>query len=204
MGGYWYEIIGGLLIVLSSLVGEEMRHKWKITFYVFFAVVALAYSGIGIYMRRDARAEEQQQKNELIGVRKDMSNLISASKGLLPSLESLNSDVAMIRKDLEAGKGNRNPGEVASLETRADAAGKRVGNASKAVFGAMVPLIARQLRSWKEGWDTPEGKGLILNAQYLYDGLMQGVLQPIRNLPCCSQASTGPGPTGTQNEPRRH
>jgi hypothetical protein len=38
MGGYGYEIIGGLLIVLSSLVGEEMKPKWKVAFYLFFGV----------------------------------------------------------------------------------------------------------------------------------------------------------------------
>jgi len=31
-GGYAYELIGGLLIVLSSLVGEEMARKWKVRF----------------------------------------------------------------------------------------------------------------------------------------------------------------------------
>jgi len=59
VGNNWYEILGGVLIVLSSLVGEQMKRMWKVGFYAFFLVVALVYTGIGIHMRRQADSKER-------------------------------------------------------------------------------------------------------------------------------------------------
>jgi hypothetical protein len=179
MGGYGYEIFGGVLIVLSSLVGEEMKHKWKVVFYLFFGAVAIAYSGIGIYLRRDANiremTERQESKNELKGVRQDLSNLLTAFSGLGPSVASLNSDVAVMRKDLEMAKGKPDPHAIAELEARANVAQQRVDNASKAYLVALVPTTVRQLRSWHGSWSSPEGKELIASADSLRQGLLQGL-----------------------------
>ena len=181
MGGYGYEIIGGLLIVLSSLVGEQMKPKWKVGFYVLFAAVAIAYSGIGIYLRREANIREgierEERKDELKGVRQDLSNMLTAFSGLGPSVASLNSDVAIMRRDLETAKERHDPHAIAALEAKANAAQQRVDAASKAFLVAMVPGTVRQLRSWNGSWSSPQGKELILNVFYLRGGLLQGLQQ---------------------------
>ena len=45
---YWFEILGGVLIVLSSVVGERMHRRMKRTAYLIFICVAVAYSALGI------------------------------------------------------------------------------------------------------------------------------------------------------------
>lgn len=181
MGGYGYEIIGGLLIVLSSLVGEQMKPKWKVGFYLLFAAVAIAYSGIGIYLRREANVREeterQERKDELKGVRQDLSNMLAAFGGLGPSIASLNSDVAIMRRELETAKQTHDPRAIAAFEAKTNAAQQRVDNASKAFLVAMVPGTIRQLRSWNGSWSSPEGRALIENADYLRRGLLQGLQQ---------------------------
>lgn len=179
MGGYGYEIIGGLLIVLSSLVGEQMKPKWKVGFYLLFAAVAIAYSGIGIHLRREANIREetqrQEHKNELKGVRQDLSNMLSAFSGLGPSVASLNADVAIMRRDLETAKQKHDPRAIAELEARTSVAQQRVDNASKVLLIAMVPGTIRQLRSWNGSWSSTEGRALIDNADYLRRALLQGL-----------------------------
>jgi len=178
MGAYGYEIIGGILIVLSSLVGEQMKPKWKIGFYTVFAVIAIAYSGIGIYLRREANAwqktERQERKAELEGVRHDMSNLLAAFSQLGPAVTILHADVATVQKDLQMAKEKHDPRAIAELEAKANAAQNRVDNVSKALLGAMVPGTVRQLRSWNGDWSSPGGRGLIANVDYLRGALLQG------------------------------
>lgn len=179
MGGYGYEIIGGLLIVLSSLVGEEMKREWKVSFYLLFAIVAVAYSGIGIYLRREANirdtTERQESKNQLRGVRQDLSNMLAAFSGLGPSIASVSSDVQIMRRDVEMAKEKHDPHAIAELEARANAAQQRVDNASKAYLVAMVPTTVRRLRSWQGSWRSPEGEELIANADYLRRGMLAGL-----------------------------
>lgn len=179
MGGYGYEIIGGLLIVLSSLVGEQMKPKWKVGFYLLFAVVAIAYSGIGIYLRRETNIREnierQERKAELKAVRQDMSNMLEVSRALGPTIASLNADVAVMRRDIESAKERHDPRAIAELEVKAKAAQQRVDNASKSALVALVPATLIQLRSWKGSWSSPDGKAIILNVNYLCRGLSEGL-----------------------------
>jgi hypothetical protein len=65
MGEYLYEIIGGLLIVLSSLVGEQMKPEWKYRSYVAFAIIAVTFSLIGVHVRREAAAKDLERKEEI-------------------------------------------------------------------------------------------------------------------------------------------
>jgi hypothetical protein len=207
MGGYGYEIIGGLLIVLSSLVGEQMKPKWKVGFYLLFAAVAIAYSGIGIYLRREANvkenAERQERKDELRDVMQDMSHMLTAFSVLGPSVASLNADVAIMRRDIETAKEEHNPRAIAELEAKAKAAQQRVANASKAALVAMVPSTLRQLRSWKGDWNTPEGKTLIMNTRYLCDGLLSGLQQTPNDLAAYSLFVNKNGAGLTNWDPER-
>jgi hypothetical protein len=80
-----------------------------------------------------------------------------------------------MRTDLEMAKGNHNLHAIADLEAKANVAPQRVDNASKAFLVALVPATVRQLRSWHGSWSSPEGKELIANANYLRQGLLQGL-----------------------------
>jgi hypothetical protein len=54
----FYQILGGILIFVSSLVGEEMSLAKKRRYYAIFGVLAVLYSGIGILLDRHASSEQ--------------------------------------------------------------------------------------------------------------------------------------------------
>jgi hypothetical protein len=57
-GRYTYEIIGGVLIFFSSLVGEQMPPSWKKRSYLIFGFFALVYIGVGTVLDRNAANEQ--------------------------------------------------------------------------------------------------------------------------------------------------
>jgi hypothetical protein len=58
MSSYLYQILGGILIFLSSLVSESMSPAWKKRSYIIFGLLALAYVGVGILLDRHASTEQ--------------------------------------------------------------------------------------------------------------------------------------------------
>jgi hypothetical protein len=73
----WFEILGGILIVLSSVVGEHMPRRLKWAVYLFFALLAVVYSIVGIRIdqaanRRttEAEAEAKQSRLDLVNTGK--------------------------------------------------------------------------------------------------------------------------------------
>jgi len=172
MGEYAYELIGGLLIVLSSLVGEQMKPEWKRRSYASFVIIAIAFSGIGVYLRRGAaakdRTERQERRDEIDGLRSDMSKMLVAFNALAPSISS-------VQRDLEAAKKERDPRVKADLEATARKTQQRIDNSSAGLFVALVPGTAKQLRSWQGDWNSPEGRMLISNAEYLRQGLLKSL-----------------------------
>jgi hypothetical protein len=179
MGGYGYEIIGGVLIVLSSLVGEQMRPEWKVRSYAAFILIALCYSGFGIHERREAsnreRIARQESKEELESVKKDMSSLLAGFAQMRPSIASINSDLASVQKNLESAKRAGDPRAIAEIEEKVEKARRNAEWASKRYLVAMVPGTVRELRSWHGSWDRPEGEGLISEANSLRSGLLEGM-----------------------------
>jgi hypothetical protein len=73
-GRYTYEIIGGILIFVSSLVGEQMPVKWKRWSYVVFAIFALLYIGIGIALDRDTSKQQGKLEQTITALRTTISN----------------------------------------------------------------------------------------------------------------------------------
>jgi hypothetical protein len=73
----WFEILGGILIVLSSVVGEHMPRRLKWSVYLLFALLAIVYSVVGIRIdqaadRRttEAEAEAKQSRLDLVSTGK--------------------------------------------------------------------------------------------------------------------------------------
>jgi hypothetical protein len=59
---YTYEIVGGVLIVLSSLVSEQMpTKKLRIWAWIAFSVLAFAYSYVGILLSKQDRVEQDKR-----------------------------------------------------------------------------------------------------------------------------------------------
>src|SRR5580698_2881877 len=83
MSHYTYEIVGGILIFLSSLVSEAFPKKYRIALWIVFAVLAIGYTAIGIRLDKDAatraateRTENQKERTESENDRRDMKDEI--------------------------------------------------------------------------------------------------------------------------------
>src|SRR5712664_2830788 len=79
-GRYSYEIIGGILIFVSSLVGEEMPPAWKKRSYVSFGIIAIAFIAFGIYLDRDAEKDQGKLQQTISGLQASFEKSESARK----------------------------------------------------------------------------------------------------------------------------
>lgn len=102
---YAYEIIGGILILLSSLVGEQMPVQWKKASYAIFGVLALGYISVGIYLDHGAARDEAQLKQRI----SDLSGSVQAEEAarqsdrdaFLSQFNGLNRRIADIRSQVQ-------------------------------------------------------------------------------------------------------
>ncbi|MGH9504799.1 MAG: hypothetical protein ACRD20_18255 [Terriglobales bacterium] len=176
---YWYAIIGGVLIVLPSLVDEDMKSKWKIV----LVVAAITYTGVGMYLTHRAKtmeaADRREHTEEIKALRGDMTKMITLSSGTLPLMESLNSEVAILQREAEAAKETHDPRALADLQARANTAQQVSKGVSNRLLVAMVPNAAEQLRVRNgSDWNSAEGKEIIANADYLRQVMIRFVSQP--------------------------
>ncbi len=74
---YSYEVLGGILIVVSSWATEQLSEKWKKRAWIIFLVAALLYSGLGICLDRQVVATETAYREE---ARKGQRDLQAAQK----------------------------------------------------------------------------------------------------------------------------
>ena len=74
LGRYTYEIVGGILIFISSLVGEQMPAKWKRGSYVAFGLLAMTYIWIGIRLDRDTTKQQGKLEQTITDLRTTISS----------------------------------------------------------------------------------------------------------------------------------
>jgi len=79
-GKYTYEIIGGILIFVSSLVGEEMPPAWKKRSYAGFGFLAIAFIAVGIYLDRNSETEQGQLQRTISGLKASFDDSERARK----------------------------------------------------------------------------------------------------------------------------
>jgi|SRR5208337_2632731 len=161
MSHYTYEIIGGILIFLSSLVSEAFPKRLRIALWALFAVLAVAYTGCGIHLDKEAATKAQRErttsenetkdlKSEIQGLRTNTSNLISTIAGMFPMVASLNADLATLRRDTAAAKEHHDPQVINALERQAQTAQQQVDSLSHELLAiTMAPQVAQQLRDWE-------------------------------------------------------
>ncbi len=80
MFSYFYQILGGILIFISSLVGEEMSATKKKQSYVIFGVLAILYSGFGIFLDRHASNEQSRLQQTISGLQSSFDKSEAARK----------------------------------------------------------------------------------------------------------------------------
>jgi hypothetical protein len=99
---YWFEILGGVLIVLSSLVGEEMRHRRKWAAYLIFAALAVIYIVVGVQIDRASEKRESEAATEAKDNRgallQSQNDLIKAQSELI----SKSNEIARLNEEIAA------------------------------------------------------------------------------------------------------
>jgi hypothetical protein len=158
---YTYEIIGGILIFLSSLVSEAFPKRLRIALWVVFALLAAGYSAVGIHLDKAAAtaAEGERTKNanatrelkvKVDGLETNTSNLIGTIAGMFPLIASLNADLATLRRDTAAAKEHHDPRLIDKLEHQTQIAQQQVNTLSHELIAlTMAPQIAQELRDWR-------------------------------------------------------
>jgi hypothetical protein len=124
-------------------------------------------------------AQEQELRNEVAELTKNMSSVLATLNGVAPS-------IASAQRDLQSAKTQKDPRAKAALVERASANQQYAGDSAEGLFVALAPSMVRQIRSWKGDWNSPDGRALILNANYL----RRGLLQPLQITPD-DQAAAG-------------
>jgi hypothetical protein len=111
---YWFELLGGVLIVLSSLVGEQMHSRRKWAAYLIFSLLAVFYVGMGIRIDQSAYERESEATAEAranrAGLLKSQEELIKAQGELVAK----SNEIAQLNKEIAASVTGGN--EFAYLE----------------------------------------------------------------------------------------
>src|SRR2546421_2036235 len=99
---YWFEILGGILIVLSSLVGERMHNWKKWASYLLFGLLALAYIAMGI---RIDQASDKRESEATAEARDNRTALLQSQSGLIEAQTELvnkSDEIAQLNKEIAA------------------------------------------------------------------------------------------------------
>jgi len=153
---YGYEVLGGILIFVSSAVTEtklpapERRKHW-----ILFGTIAVVYIAIGIGIRYDDVQRSGEDREELKAIRKDSHDLVTSFSATFPLTVAISSDVARIKQDLESAKGKPDPRLIADLEAKADSAQELSSTLSRQLVMSIAPRVVKQLSALGgEWWDA--------------------------------------------------
>jgi len=85
---YGYEIVGGILIFISSLVGEQMSDNQKKGAYLTFGILALIYSTLGVYLDRRTDAEQTELESNVKRLQKTITDNDKSQREQLDKAEN--------------------------------------------------------------------------------------------------------------------
>ena len=153
MNHYLYEILGGILIFVSSVVSEQMPRRWRIGLWIAFGLMAIGYTGIGIYLDRQEgikqAADRKEQREDAKRISGNLDNLLTAFSLAMPQINSINSEMAILRRQVEASRERRDPRLMKELE----AAQKHADLVSKDILVALAPTIADRMEKISTSWN---------------------------------------------------
>jgi hypothetical protein len=160
MGHYAYEITGGLLIFLSSLVSEAFPKRFRLALWAVFALLAIGYTFEGIHLDKEAAVKADSQrttgenetrelKNEVHDLKTNTSNLINTIAGMFPMIASLNSDLATLRRNTEAARERHDPRLINNLEHQAQIAQQQVDSLSHELLA--ITMAPKSLSNFETG-----------------------------------------------------
>jgi hypothetical protein len=90
---YSYEVLGGILIVVSSWATEQMSELWKRRAWIIFLVAAVLYSGLGVYLDRQAARTEFDFREEARKGQRDLQKMQAANTEQLKNILTRLDDV---------------------------------------------------------------------------------------------------------------
>jgi hypothetical protein len=89
MWRYSYEIAGGILIVLSSVVSEQMPTEWRLRMWIGFILLAVVYSGVGIHLAKQDQIEQVKRDTDLQELRRKFDQSVVEQAHMSGHLEGI-------------------------------------------------------------------------------------------------------------------
>lgn len=99
---YLVEVLGGVLIVLSSAVGEQMHGRLKRFSYILFGILAVVYVVMAIGLDRAADAREAKAQSD---AEESRSELLNTQRSLIEAEQQLTAksdEIASLNKEIAA------------------------------------------------------------------------------------------------------
>jgi hypothetical protein len=159
---YGYEIIGGILIFVSSAVTEHsMPPAEKRKHWIVFGGIALCYIFLGIGIRHDDvqqtagdRDQAKQDRQDLRDLRtltdSRTSTMMYSFQTMYSEIASLELDQKSMEVDLTRAMYKNDPRQMSDLADKAQSSQQRASALSQELLAlTMAPQVADQLRDWK-------------------------------------------------------
>jgi hypothetical protein len=160
---YFYELLSGILLFISSAITEEVmpktRQKWW--HWIVFGGFSLILAGAGIVVRygeiqqnentnhqaKEDRAALQESRRHLDDRMDDINRLIQVT---YLRVGSFSSEFEIMSKGLTQLSVNTNPKQLAEQTAKAQALSKQASAYQKELLAlTMAPQTAEQLRDWE-------------------------------------------------------
>ncbi len=105
MWHYGYEIVGGILIILSSAVSETMPQKWRLRTWIVFVVLGLIYIYVGIHLANQNEIEQTNRDHAIHDLHGQLEQSLLAQQYTKGQLDSLSLMVGRIGQPSPQGDG---------------------------------------------------------------------------------------------------
>lgn len=153
-GRYWVEVLGGVLIFVSSWVTMTDWVKGRLTKYgwALFGILAIGYIALSISVDRAAFRKEDAERSKLERQNKDLSDHVTTLIAMIGTgtdkLNALQTDTSAIRIQLS----QHDPKLLAEVKSEITKNQESAARLAKTNLLAMAPIIADQIESIGGAW----------------------------------------------------
>jgi hypothetical protein len=164
-------VVAVVLAIAPKLVdkfGEKHRRLRNI-----LALVCVGIGAAGFFADRNQRRDDNHKRDNMSrnvdSLVTNTTNTLSTFQSLVPEITNLHSDIADLKRRIDAAGARGDPAMVAKLTDEMAAAQEKADAASRQVLLSMVPSVAEQLRILGQRWYDEDDQVLTLSPASVRD-----------------------------------